>query len=192
MTTVLLDGRRLPPQDFEGDDATPGADGKWVTCSDTATGRMLYYATNGRKNLDGKQIRAAVNPPDPDGTRLRQMKQAVESLTNTTVVIPVHWGWTEVMLHLKAKKGLIGQGWYSAIPREERFQLRADFGHAMFLSHYSRTSGIRVWDPLDANTRHHGNWVPAKYVRAWLEELARRERTGPGQLFVGYIPLQHL
>ena len=54
-------------------------------------------------------------------------------------------------------------------------------------------AAITDWsEPLDANTRHHGNWVPARYVRAWLEELARREGTGPGRLFCGYIPLQHL
>jgi len=190
MTTVLLDGRRLPHQDFEGDDRIPGAGGRWVSCTDTATGRMLAYATNGRINLDGKAIRAAVHPHDADGTRMPQMKQAVEALTNTTVIIPRHWGWTEVVLHLRAKKGLIAQGWYSAIPRSERFQFAADFGHAMWLSHDTRTSGIRVWDPLDANTKHHGNWIPAKYVRAWMEELARREKTS--ELFCGYIPLQHL
>lgn len=192
MTTVLLDGRKLPHQDFQGDDFVPGAGGKWVTCTDTSTGRALAYATNGRVNIDGEQIRAAVRPRDTNGINLRQAKQAVESLTNTTVVIPGNWGWTEVMLHLRARKGLILQGWYGALPRGERFQLAADFGHAVWASHYSPTSGIRVWDGLDANERHHGNWIPARDVRAFVEELARREGTGPGRLYVGYVPLQHL
>ena len=192
MTTVLLDGRKLPHQDWEGDDATPGASGRMVTCTDTSAGRALCYATNGRKDIDGRQIRAAVKPRDVNGINLRQAKQAIESLSATTIVIPAHWGWTEVMLHLRAKKGLIIQGWYAEIPRGERFQLRADFGHAIWASHYSPSSGIRVWDALDANERHHGSWVPARYIRAFAEELARREGAGPGQLFVGYVPLQHL
>ena len=95
--------------------------------------------------------------------------------------------------HLRRKPyvGLIAQGWYAEIPRGERFQLKADFGHAVWLSHWSRTAGIRVWDALDANEKHHGNWIPAKDVRAFMEELASREGR-PGKLFCGYIPLQHL
>ena len=194
MTTVLLNGRKLPHGDWEGDDATPGASGRMVTCTDTSAGRALCYATNGRKDIDGRQVRAAVKPPDPNGINLRQAKQAIESLSATTVVIASHWGWTDVMAHLKKKPytGLIVQGWYAEIPRGERFQANADFGHAMWLSHYSRTSGIRVWDALDANERHHGNWVPARYIRAFMEELARREGTGPNQLFCGFVPLQPL
>lgn len=190
MTTVLLDGRKLPHGDWEGDDFTPGAGGHMVTCTDTSTGRMLAYATNGRVNLDGRQIRAAVHPHDPDGINLRQAKQAVESLTDTTLVIPARWDWALLLGHLRAKKGAVIQGWYGALPRGERFQLASDFGHAMWASHYSPTSGIRVWDALDANERHHGNWIAAKYIRAFAEELQDRENASG--LFVGYVPLQHL
>jgi hypothetical protein len=192
VTTVLLEGRKLPHGDWEGDDFTPGAGGRYVTCTDTSTGRALCYATNGRVDLDGRQIRAAVHPHDADGINLRQAQRAIESLTNTTIVIPEHWGWTEALLHLRAKKGLIIQGWYAEIPRQYRYQLPADFGHAMWASHYSPTSGIRVWDALDANQAHHGQWIPARYVRAFAEEFARRERGAIDRLFVGYIPLQHL
>jgi hypothetical protein len=192
MTIVLLDGRRLPHQDFEGDDATPGADGRWVTCTDTSAGRALCYSTNGRINLDGKQIRAAVHPHDTDGIRLEQAKQAIEALTNTTIIIPTHWGWADVLAHLRQKRGLIVQGWYAEIPRAERFQLRADFGHAVWISHDSRTSGCRVWDALDANTKHHGNWIARGSIRAFAEEFARRQGRGPDRLYVGYVPLQHL
>jgi hypothetical protein len=97
-----------------------------------------------------------------------------------------------VLAHLRQKRGLIAQLWYAAIPRGERFQREADFGHAVFISHDSVTSQCRVWDPLDANEAHHGNWVERKYIRAAMEELARREGTGSGRLFCGYIPLQHL
>jgi hypothetical protein len=192
VTTVLLLGRKLPHQDFEGDDFVPGSGGKWVTCTDTAAGRMLAYASNGRINLNGQQIRAAVRPPDPDGITLPQAKEAVERLTSTTIVIPGSWDWTEVMAWLRARKGLIVQGWYSKIDRDYRYQLASDFAHAMWISHYSTTAGMRVWDPLDANRTHHGQWVPARYIRAYMEELSRRMGVSTSQLYCGYVPLQPL
>jgi len=188
MTTVLLVGRKLPHNDFEGDDWASGAN--WKTCTDSATGRCLCYASNGMINLDGKQIRAAVHPHDADGLTLPQAKRAVEALTNTTLVIPPHWQWPELLAHLRARKGAVVQGWYSGIPREYRFQARADFGHALFISHYSPTAGMRVWDALDANTAHHGSWIPATHIRAFMEELSRRN--GTTALYVGYVPLQPL
>jgi len=192
MTTVLLDGRKLPHQDWEGDDYTPGAGGKWVTCTDSSVGRDLCYATNGRVDLDGRQIRAAVVPPDPDGITLVQAKQAVERLTDTTLIVPRDWDWFEVLAHLRAKKGLVVQGWYAEIPPEYRFQFRCDFAHALFVSHYSPTAGMRVWDALDANKTHHGSWVPATYIRRSMEALARRENVSLGALFCGFVPLQPL
>ncbi len=189
MTTVLLAGRKLPHGDFEGDDFTPGAGGKWVTCTDSSTGRALCYSSNGRIDLDGRQIRAAVHPHDPDGITLKQVKQAVERLTTTTLLIPA-WDWYELLAHLRARKGAVCQLWYSKIPREDRFQARADFAHAVFISHYSPTAGMRVWDALDANTKHHGSWVSAHDIRAAMEELARRE--GAHSLFAAYVPLQPL
>lgn len=192
MTTVLLLGRRLPHQDFEGDDFTPGSGGKWVTCTDTATGRMVAYATNGRINRDGRVYRSAIHPHDPDGVTLPQAKQAVRTVTGLDLIIPPAWDWSEVFAHLRARKGLVVQGWYSGIPRDWRFQARADFGHAMWISHYSTTSGMRVWDPLDPNTTHHGQWIPAKHIRASMEELARINKVGIGHLYCGYVPLQPL
>lgn len=188
MTTVLLNGRRLPHGDWEGDDWATGANFK--TCTDTSTGRDLCYASNGRINLDGKQIRAAVRPRDKDGITLPQAKQAVESLTNTTLIIPPDWQWTQLLAHLRAKKGAVVQGWYSKIPSEYRFQTASNFGHAYFISHYSPTAGMRVWDALDRNTTHHGQWIPARHIRAFMEELSRRN--GTTSLYVGYVPLQHL
>jgi hypothetical protein len=190
MTTVLLNGRKLPHQDWEGDDFTPGAGGKYVTCTDTSTGRCLYYASNGRINLDGRQIRAAVHPHDPNGITLIQAKKAVEALTNTTLIVPSNWDWFDFLTHARLKKGAVIQVWYSKIPRDYRFQLAANFGHAMFISHYSPTAGFRTWDALDANKTHHGSWVPARYIRASMEELSRR--MGVTSLYVGYVPLQPL
>ena len=196
MTTVLIGGRKAPHGDWEGDDRTPGAGGKWVTCTDSSTGRALSWASNGRLEYDGRAIRAAVHPHDTGGINLRQAKQAVESLTNTTLVIPEHWSWTEVSIHLRHRPyvGLVAQLWYAEIPRKYRLQLAADFGHAVFMTHYSATSNrsVRVWDALDANEDRHGSWVPVTYIRAAMEELARREGVGPNRLFCGYIPLQHL
>ena len=189
MTIVLLDGRKLPHQDWEGDDFTPGAKG-YVTCTDTATGRMIAYATNGRRDLDGKAIRSAVKPPDRDGINLGQAAQATLSLTGLTLVRPQSLDWADALAHLTAKRGLILQGWYSEIPRDYRYQASANFGHAMWASHASPSGFTRVWDPLDANRTHHGTWVPTKYVRAFLERL--QHEAGAGHLFVGYVELMAL
>jgi len=190
MTTVLIDHRKAPHGDFEGDDRTPGAGGKWVTCTDTAAGRALAYSTNGRTNLDGRTIRAAVHPHDPNGINLSQAKQAIESLSICTLVIPRHWQWHDLLAHLTAKKGAIVQLWYGSIPRDYRHQAFAALGHAVWVSHFSATSGCRTWDPLDANQTHHGQWIPARYIRAAAEEWSRRN--GTTDLFVGYVPLEHL
>jgi hypothetical protein len=189
MTTVLLNGRKLPHQDFEGDDYIPGSGGAWVTCTDTASGRMVAYATNGRIVKDGQVYRAAIHPHDPNGITLPQARQAVRAVAGLPLVIPDDWQWADVLAHLRARKGLVVQTWYAEIPRAYRFQARADFGHAMWISHYS-ASGMRTWDPLDPNTTHHGQWVPASAIRASMEELARRE--GTRFLFAGYVPLQPL
>jgi len=190
MTTVLLARRRLPHQDFEGDDRTPGANGDWVTCTDTAAGRALCYASNGRQNLDGRTIRAAVHPHDVNGINLSQAKRAIEALTTTTIVLPQTWDWADLLAHLRARKGAIIQGWYRSIPRDYRHQAASDFGHAIFVSHDSVTSGCRVWDPLDANQTHHGQWIPAKYIRLFAETWGLHN--GTDNLLVGYIPLQPL
>jgi hypothetical protein len=189
MTTVLLNGRKLPHQDWEGDDFTPGAGGAYVTCTDTSCGRMVAYATNGRIDKDGRVYRAALRPPDPNGITLQQAQGAVRRVANLPLIIPA-WDWYALLAHLRAKKGAVVQGWYSAIPRQYRFQAAANFAHAMWISHYSPTAGMRVWDALDANTTHHGSWVPARDIRRFMEELSRRENYP--RLFTAYVPLQPL
>jgi hypothetical protein len=189
MTTVYLGGRKLPHQDFEGDDFVPNARG-WVTCTDTALGVDVAFATNGRIVKDGKTYRASIHPHDVDGITLPQAHDAARIVAGCDLIIPGNWDWAHVLAHLTAKKGLIVQGWYSFIPRMYRFQFAADFGHAMFISHFSTTSGMRVWDPLDANLSHHGQWIPAKYIRAYMEELSRRNNVKP--LYCGFVPLQPL
>jgi hypothetical protein len=189
MTTVLLAGRKLPAQDWEGDDFTPGAGGKFVTCTDTAAGRAIAYATNGRRVIDGRAIRAAIHPHDPDGATLEQVAQGVHSLTGLELVIPYGWSWPKVMAHLTSRLGLIVLVWYAAIPSSYRFQAFGGFGHAVWLSHLSSTSGMRDWDGLDRNETHHGSWVPASAIKSGMEEWARRDGHG---LRCAYVPLQHL
>ena len=189
MTTVLIAGRKAPAQDYEGDDFTPGAGGKPVTCTDTAAGRAVAWATNGRRNPDGRDIRAAIHPHDSDGTTLEQVAQGVHSLTGLDLVIPFGWPWTKVQSHLTAKLGLIVLVWYAAIPSDYRFQAFGGFGHALWISHYSPTSGERVWDGLDRNQTHHGQWTPASAIKAGMEEWARRDGHG---FRCAYVQLQKL
>mgnify|MGYP003401691436 FL=1 len=100
MTTVLLNGRKLPHQDWEGNDFVPGSGGAYVTCTDTSAGRMVAYATNGRVVKDGRVYRAALRPPDPNGITLKQAQQAVRSVTGLRLIIPSDWRWADVLAHL--------------------------------------------------------------------------------------------
>jgi hypothetical protein len=190
VTVVLLNGRRLPPGDWEGDDLTPGSNGHYVTCTDTALGRDIAYATNGRIDRDGRVYRAAVSPDDHDGINLWQARQAAKAVANVSLVLPSGWEWSNALAHLKNDGGLILQGWYAEIPRALRFQAGAEFGHAMWASHYNRTNGVRVWDPLDPNTSHHGQWITATYVKNFLERFQQEVKAG--SLLVAYAPLQPL
>lgn len=183
----LLKGRKLPPNDWEGDDFTPGAGGHYVTCQDTAAGRDVCFATNGRVNKDGRVYRAALPGNPSGGITLRQADIAIFRIAALRLTIPTRWEWKDVQLWLSAGGGLIIDGWYDAIPRAYRYQLDAAFAHAMFVSHISKTSGARTWDALNPDTTGYGRWYPPIVIRKFLETLAERE--GAPGLFVGYVPL---
>lgn len=178
-------GRRLPRNDWEGDDFTPGAGGHFVTCQDTAVGRAVAWATNGRVDRDGRVYRAAVRPADPDGITLAQAAAAVRQVTHDrlTLVIP-DWTHRHVATHLRYGRGLVVNGYYGALPRAYRHQARADFNHAMWVSHQSRATGnVRLWDPLNPDTTAYGRWVPAQVIWDFLESLGYT---------CAYVPLQPL
>jgi len=190
MQPRLSTGRLLPRNDWEGDDRTPGAGGAYVTCQDTAVGRMVAFATNGRIDKDGKVYRAAHRPYDSDGVSLRQMVGPVKSVAHLTLMTPQGWHWGDALAHLKAGRGLVVDGWYDSLSRPYRYQASADFAHAIWVSHYTSTSGMRVWDPLNPDTHGFGRWIPASEIRKFAEKLSAR--SGAQALYVGYVPLQPL
>ncbi len=164
-------GRKLPLNDWEGDDFTPGAGGKYVTCMDTAAGRMIYYATNGREDHDGRYYRRYVIPPDPNGIGFDQIDAAVKRV-NSHLDIVYHSNWTraQVTAHLKAGKGLIVAGRYDTIPRAYRHQGSGTFMHAVFISHFNRQgTGMRYYDPLNPKTHEYGEHVPTSILWPFLE-----------------------
>jgi hypothetical protein len=181
MIQPTVRGRKLPLNDWEGDDPAPVTN---RTCMDSASGRMLAFATNGFVTLDGKTIRAAVHPHDTDGITMDQASAAIFALTARTIV--QHHGWliANVKTHLRYARGLIVIGMYSAIPREYRHQAGADFAHAMWVSHISAASGnARLWDPLNPAIHEYGRWVPASVIWGFLDSLGNQ---------CGYIPLEPL
>lgn len=185
MKQPLLRGRKLPRNDWEGDDFTPGANGSYVTCMDTAAGRMVAYATNGRIDKDGRVYRASISY-NPNGITLEQARTAVYHVAKLPLLIP-NWTWEKYALpHLRNYGGLMIAGMYDAFPRSYRYQLKADFAHEIWVSHYSSTSGCRVWDALNPDTNGYGRWMPASIVRKFAESLGGRF------LLVGYVPLQSL
>ncbi len=172
MTQPTYNGRNLPPQDWEGDDATPGAHGAYVTCQDTASGRMLYYATNGDVDIDGQSIRAAIRPKDSDGVSLGQVSVAIQSLTNpvrrlqwSTLTLADMRSWLAVGL------GLVVDGYYGAIPKTYREQLRADFNHAVFIAYYEPPD-YRVWDPLNKDLSSYGRMIPSYAIEPFMRSLS--------------------
>lgn len=183
-TSTAFNGRKLPRQDWEGDDFTPGARGAYVTCMDTAAGRMVAYATNGRIDKDGKVYRAAIKPPDPNGVNYDQITQAVRDVAHLPLIHSSGWTRGGVTSWLKAGKGLMVTGWYERIPRQYRFQANGSFLHEMFVTHInSRGDLMRLWDPLDPRTDLHGRVVPSSILWPFLDSSG---------WMAGYVPLQHL
>ncbi len=185
MAQPTFRGRRLPLNDWEGDDSTPGAGGRYVTCMDTAAGRMVYYATNGRVNHDGKYYRAHVVPPDPNGVNFPQMDDAVKRV-NANLDIVYHSNWTraQVTAWLKRGQGLIIAGRYDTIPRAYRHQASATFMHAVFVSHFNRAgTGMRYYDPLNPKTHEYGEHVPTSILWPFLESSGG---------LAGFVPLHPL
>lgn len=181
MTIPLVNGRKCPLNDWEGDDFTPGAGGHYVSCADTAVGRMVAYATNGRINKDGRQYRAAVSPPDSGGITLAQAAQAVHSLTSRTLFIPHGWTRLTIMSWLRSGNGLVVNGLYSTIPREYRFQASAGFGHSLFIPSIGSTGSMRLYDPLNRDTTGYGKVVPSSILWPFLASWNNT---------VAYVPLE--
>jgi hypothetical protein len=85
--------------------------------------------------------------------------------------------------HLYAGKGLMVGGWYFQIDRAYRYQLPANFTHEIWISHYSKTSGMRVWDPLNPDIHGRGRWMPASMIFKFAASLNYQ---------VAYVPLEPL
>ena len=176
--------RKLPRNDWEGDDLTPGAYGKYVTCLDTAAGRMVSYATNGRIDKDGKVYRAAVHPHDINGITLDQASIAIYKVARLKLIRPENWARKNIKTHLRYARGLIVLGNYIEIPRIYRYQKDANFNHAMWISHRSeKTGNMRVWDPLNPDTTQYGRWIPEEYIWRFIKSLNYQ---------VAYVPLNPL
>ena len=177
----LVFGRKLPFLDFEGDDHTPGAGGSFVTCGDSCLNVAAAWATNGRSVRDGSVYRAS--DPAPAGVTYDHLAIELKRVAHLNLVQPTGWTWGNCSWHLTHGNGLIFMGKYSLIPASLRFQAAADFMHFMWAPYYSTTSGIRLYDPLNPNTRAFGKWVPAATVRAFIES---------GNMYVAYVANQPL
>jgi hypothetical protein len=180
MTQPTVFGRKLPRNDYEGDDGVVS----FRTCRDSSIGRIVAFATNGRVDRDGRVYRAAVTPHDPDGITIEQAAQAVLRVAHLKLVVP-RWGMVELDQHLAAARGVVVDGWYDALPLEDRCQAGDDhFTHSIFASHSSaKTGNVRVWDALDKDLTGYGRWIGAKAF--WLFAASLHYQCS-------YVPLQHL
>jgi len=180
MAQPMSFGRKCPLNDWEGDDLVPGSGGEYVTCADTATGRMAYWATNGRTDVDGKQIRAEIHPHDPNGVTMSQAAQGLHSLTGLNVV-QIHWTTKQKLAWLRAGKGLIIPGHYWSVPRAYRQQAAASFNHMMFFPYINQSGLVRLYDPLNPATHEYGKFVHYSHLLPFINSLSWA---------VGYVPLQ--
>ena len=179
MIAPTVMGRKLPLGDWEGDDAD-----SWVGCTATSAGRAVAFSTNGRIVHDGSVYYAAAPHDVGGGQSLEQAQLAVKKVANLDLVIPIGWQRKDVTTHLRYARGLIVQGNYAVIPRAYRYQLGADFLHAMWFSHLSAATGnFRRWDPLNPNIHEYGAWLPADVFWAFVESL---------NFSVAYVPLEPL
>ena len=164
MTQPKAFGRLLPANDFEGDD---GHD-SWVTCTATSAGRAVAWATNGRIVKDGSVFRDASPGAAPDGGQtLQQVAVGVANIA-----------------HLKVGGGVILAGRYDSLDRAYRYQKFGNFGHRIWCSHYSPTSGVRTWDPLNPDIHAWGRWIPLSVIKGFALSF--------GYVDAGYVPLQKL
>ncbi len=185
MTQPTLGGRKFPLNDWEGDDFTPGAGGDYVTCMDTATGRMVAWATNGRIVRDGRWYRSQISPPDSNGTNFAQMDTVLHTKLTPPldIIYASSWNKTDATRQLRMRHGLIVTGIYDRIPRQYRHQRAGDFMHAMFVTHIARDGRMRLYDPLDPRTDLYGRSVPSSILWPFLQSS--------GSL-AGYVNLQDL
>lgn len=174
-------GRKLPANDWEGDDHTPGAHGGFVTCGDTSGGRAVAWATDGRIVKDGSVYRAVTK--DPDGITLAQLSVEISAVAHMGLWMPHGWIWQDASAALLAGTGLIVQGYYDALPPAWREQTGpAHFAHDMFMCYRSIASGVRLYDPL-RRRKGYGRWIPAAAARAFIES---------GGYTIGYLSNQPL
>ena len=185
-TQPTVMGRKLPRNDWEGDDRVLSNAGKFITCMDTAIGRAVSFATNGRTDEDGAVYRSALRPRDYDGIDLDQAKREVFTVAGLELVIirAGVWRLANVKTHLRYARGLVVIGRYDALPREWRWQAGADFWHAMFVSHRSEATGnCRTWDALNPRLSGYGEWLPGEAIFDFMASA---------NFECGYVPLQPL
>ena len=92
----------------------------------------------------------------------------------------------DVVRTLNAGDGVIAQGWYDALPAIDRCSATFDRGHAVYvhpLFNGNKTS-VMVGDPLCAGFKY----MRLTSLRAYMEQLARRERNDEKRLFWGRAP----
>jgi hypothetical protein len=115
---------------------------------------------------------------------MQQVRSEVAAVAHLPFIIPIGWRDADVVRHLNKGLGLLITGMYSTIPREYRYQSSADFGHSMWVSHRSLSSGnVRVWDALNPDIGSFGRWYPLSIILAFIRSNVYQ---------IGYVPLQPL
>lgn len=156
----------------------------WFNCNMASGAMALDFDTLGAVQKWGGQLRAhsgdyvgGTGLNDPGLTRAwRYYGQTLHVRTGN------HWH--DVMASLKEYRAVVLQGWYGKLPARYQSQLNSfSFvaGHSVVLLPEFKDGNILMGDPLSDRF----TWVPERYLKAFAEELGRRElgASTPQRLF---------
>lgn len=140
-------------------------------CSAYAMGMAIGKATYGGSQVTGRQIRVLSGVPNYSGMSIPDIMVASDKL-HVPIFNMSGRPWADVMAALRAGRGVILQGLYSAIPDRYSGQLGFKGAHAIFIDHLSSTGRLYMMDPLQ---KVGARWMDESIMRAFADALAARE-----------------
>jgi hypothetical protein len=176
----------LPWFRYQIGDPTTNLDGSICTLESGAM--ALDFTTGGAVRVWGGQLipYCGKTPTEisREGTGLRNVELAW-----------AHWGqnldvrdgpFEEVVRVLRGGDGVIAQGWYDALPSGDRCSSTFERGHAFYVHPWFTDDGTMVYkgDPLCKQYEY----IRLTSLRAYMEQLARRERNDENRLFFARAP----
>lgn len=154
----------------------------WLNCTMAAGAMALDFDTLGHFQEWGGELRAVCGDK-VGGTGLGSpgLEQAWRHY-GQTLHVETGDDWASVMRALRARRNVVLQGLYSALPKAYHSKLNSlGFGgpHAVDLNPEFNGSSILMGDPLN----DHWIWVPESALKSFAAALGRKELGSSSKLF---------